>query len=373
MLPRLDPGVLQSIIDTAARESSELDFKSEFNPESADHRRGLIDDVCALANARGGWLLLGVTEVAGAATDLPGIPVDDEDAFRMRLLRMIESGLEPRLGGVRIECVPRPAGRYVVGVRVPQSWTGPHRTTGSRRFMVRGDGGNSEYDIHGLRHAFLASDQVTRAWEAFRDERIARHYANRLPIAVKAAAAALIHLYPLGAAATPNAIDVMAAAALPALVRHADAGVRYRLHIDGVVRCGTEENGESTRHVQVFRSGALEAFEVIDPGVGKPALALPWVLQAVTELIPGWLRGLVTLGVTGPYQFGVTLTGVRDMQPIHDKTGFPYWGEAAREETVLLPARTIDPVEFDQAQFLEELCVLLHQAFGRNGFRHRYF
>ncbi|AJK46224.1 AlbA family DNA-binding domain-containing protein [Burkholderia plantarii] len=374
MLPKLDQSVLQSIVDTAARESIELDFKREFNPESPDHRRGLIEDVCALANARGGWLLLGIREVAGAATYLSGIQIDDEDTFRLRLLRMIESGLEPRLGGVHVECVPLPAGGYVVGLRVPQSWTGPHRTSSGRRFMVRGDGSNSEYDIHGLRHAFLVGGDVTRAWEAFRDDRIARYYANRLPIAVKAGAAALTHLYPLSAAATPNTIDVTAAAALPDLVRQTDENRRSRLHVDGVVRCGgAEVDGESTRHVQVFRSGALEAFEVIDPDVGKPGLALPWVQRTVTELLPRWLRGLAKLEVTGPYQFGVTLAGVRDMRPMRDEDGFPYWGESAREETLLLPAQTIDPAEFDETQFLEEMRVLLHQAFGRDGVHTRYF
>ncbi|WP_434664952.1 ATP-binding protein [Paraburkholderia sp. A3BS-1L] len=99
MLARLDNNVLQSLIDGEARESTELDFKSEFNPENADHRRGPIDDVCAFANAQGGWLLLGVEEANGTATNLAGIEAGDVDRFRLRLTQMIESGLEPRLGG----------------------------------------------------------------------------------------------------------------------------------------------------------------------------------------------------------------------------------------------------------------------------------
>ncbi|MHA6823875.1 AlbA family DNA-binding domain-containing protein [Ralstonia pseudosolanacearum] len=367
MLTKLDPAALQSLIDTPARESIELDFKAAYDPENADHRRGLLDDVCALANARGGWLLLGVAETAGSATGLPGIVVGDEDAFRVRLLQMIGTGLEPRLGGVRIECVPVQGGGRVVGVHVPQSWIGPHRITSSRRFMLRGDSGNSEYDIQGLRHAFLAGDRVTRAWEAFRDDRIARFYADRLPVAVKAGPAALIHLYPLGAAGNPNAVDVYAATNAAELVLVEDADRRSLLNVDGVVRRGEEADGASVRHVQVFRSGALEAFLALDPGVGTPGLALPWVQQTAATLLPRWLPGLAQLGVTGPFQFAVTLAGVRGLRPLRDFGERAPWGEPAREETMLLPSWTIDPAGYDLDQLLAGLQQLLHQAFGRDG------
>lgn len=373
MLTKLDIASLQSLIDTSARESIELDFKAEFDPESPEHRRGLIDDVCALANARGGWLLLGVEEAEGSASGLSGIRVDDEDAFRLRMLQMIGTGLEPRLGGVRIECVPLAAGGLVVGVHVPQSWTGPHRTTGSRRFMVRGDGANSEYDVQGLRHAFLAADRVTRAWEAFRDDRIARFYADRLPVAVKSGPAALLHLYPLSAAGTPNAIDIVAASKSPELVFGEDADRRSILNVDGVVRCGAEENGASTRHVQVFRSGALEAFLALQPNVNKPGIALPWVQQTAAALLPRWPQALSELGVEGPFQFAVTLVGVRGLRPLDSVRDCPPWGEAAREDTLLLPAWTIDPAQCDLQKLLGELHQLLHHAFGRDGHRTQFF
>ncbi|MGH7461089.1 MAG: AlbA family DNA-binding domain-containing protein [Longimicrobiales bacterium] len=376
MLPRLDNVVLQSLLDSAARESSELDFKSDFNPDNPDHRRGLIDDVCALANARGGWLLLGVAEEAGAASELPGLQVDDQDALRRRLIQMVESGLEPRLSGLRIECVPVAGGRHVVGIRVPQSWSGPHRTSGSRRFMVRGDGGNSEYDIQGLRQAFLARDHATQVWEAFRNDRIARYYADRLPLAVQAGPAALIHLFPLSAAGPATGIDLAAAAALPAFAPARDNGWGPRHNLDGIVRRGQEHEGASTHYGQIFRNGALEAFLALDPQVGRPGLALPWLQNVAATLLPRWLAGLSELGVAGPYQFAITLVGVQGMQPLRGEGGYPAWGNAAREDTLQLPAWYLDPAEIDAmtaAALLEELRVLLHHAFGRDGIGSRHF
>jgi hypothetical protein len=138
--------------------------------------------------------------------------------------------------------------------------------------------------------------------------------------------------------------------------------VEQKMRVDRRVTC------------KLFRSGALEAFQIIAPaGVDRPGFALPWVQQAVTELLPRWLGGLTALEVTGPYQFGVTLANVRGMRPMRDDAELSYWGDAAREATLLLPAWTIDPAKFDPARLFEELRVLLHQAFGRDGVRTQYF
>jgi predicted HTH transcriptional regulator len=53
--------------------------------DAADHR-GLIEDACAMANTRGGWLHLGVTDNDGSViAELQGIQFANADAFRPRL------------------------------------------------------------------------------------------------------------------------------------------------------------------------------------------------------------------------------------------------------------------------------------------------
>jgi hypothetical protein len=374
MLTTLNQETLQALRDNGARESVELDFKSDFNPDNADHRRGLIEDVCAMANARGGWLLLGAAEDAdGMIGELPGIEFADADRFRLRVGQMIESGLEPQLAGVRIECVPVDGDRWIAGVRVPQSWAGPHRTASGRRFMVRTDARNTEYDIHGLRQAFMGRDQATHAWEAFREDRVARYYAGRLPLPLQPGPAAFLHLWPLGA---PAPIDLLAAAVASDFAPPEDTGRAPQPNLDGVVRKGHEGEAGWLSYVQVFRGGALEAYRMLDPQLGgSPGLALPWLHRDATTLLPRWLEGLERFGVVGPHQFAVTLVGVRGRRPLQDAHGNPPWGVATQEDTLPLPAWFIDPAEFDAARraaLLEELRVQLHRAFGRNGVQGRF-
>ncbi|WP_020203529.1 helix-turn-helix domain-containing protein [Cupriavidus sp. WS] len=375
MLTTLNHETLQALRDNSARESVELDFKSDFNADNTDHRRGLIEDVCAMANARGGWLLLGVAEDPdGAIAGLPGIQFANADGFRLRIGQMIEGGLEPRLAGVRIECVPADGGRWIAGIRVPQSWTGPHRTAGGRRFMVRADARNTEYDMHGLRQAFTARDQATRAWETFRDDRIARYYAGRLPLPIQPGPAALIHLHPLGAT-TP--VDMASATAAPEFAPPENDGRAAQPNFDGVIRKGHGGEAGWLTYVQVFHRGVLEAFRMLDPQIGgNPGLVLPWLQRDATGLLPRWLAGLQRHGVAGPYEFAITLVGVRGQRPLQDARGHPAWGVATQEDTLALPAWFIDPVEFDGAQsnaLLEELRVQLHRAFGRDGIQSRFF
>jgi hypothetical protein len=117
----------------------------------------------------------------------------------------------------------------------------------------------------------------------------------------------------------------------------------------------------------------LEAFQALDPGVGSPGLALPWVQQDAVTLLPRWLRSLQRLEVAGPYQFAVTLMKVRGLRPLKNYGACDPWGEAARDDTLLLPAWTIDLESFDQARVLRELQRLLHESFGRDGIKTVWF
>ena len=61
---------LQSLIDGAVRESSRLDYKSEYKSGEQGSRSILID-VSSLANAHGGFLIVGVPEDKDANPDFP--------------------------------------------------------------------------------------------------------------------------------------------------------------------------------------------------------------------------------------------------------------------------------------------------------------
>lgn len=100
---------VQKMVTDQVPESSQLDFKVDAydgqpkqggRPKQDEFRK----DVTALANARGGVLLLGMAEVDGVASHVAGVSGSFE-AHEGRLRSLLQSRIEPYLEGVEIKCI----------------------------------------------------------------------------------------------------------------------------------------------------------------------------------------------------------------------------------------------------------------------------
>ena len=117
---------LQELIDGSVTESLSLEFKLKQYGKLDSDKREFLKDVSALANSHGGHLVLGVEERKGVAKDLKGIEVPDLDAEIRRMELILNTGLEPRVSGIRMKAIPLANGRSVVLIRIPRSWMLPH-------------------------------------------------------------------------------------------------------------------------------------------------------------------------------------------------------------------------------------------------------
>lgn len=100
---------LQKLVDDQVPESSELDFKVDaYEGQPAQGGRPKQDefrkDVTALANARGGVLVLGMAEHDGVASHVVGVAGSLEQ-HEGRLRSWIRSRVEPYLDGIEIHGV----------------------------------------------------------------------------------------------------------------------------------------------------------------------------------------------------------------------------------------------------------------------------
>ncbi len=120
---------VQKLVTEQVPESSQLDFKVDAydgqpkqggRPKQDEFRK----DVTALANARGGVLLLGMAEVDGVASYVVGVSGSLE-AHGGRLRRLLQSRVEPYLDGVEIECI-QGSGAGCIVVLIPPSPRRPH-------------------------------------------------------------------------------------------------------------------------------------------------------------------------------------------------------------------------------------------------------
>jgi hypothetical protein len=120
---------LQRLVDERLEESLTLDYKASpslsrdgKNPEE------LCKDVSALANSAGGQLIYGVEEDKGA-----GKPsrvddgVSDPKITKEWIDQILNSRIQPRMDGVRIERIDMQTGKFGYVISVQQSQTGPHQ------------------------------------------------------------------------------------------------------------------------------------------------------------------------------------------------------------------------------------------------------
>ena len=162
----IDLAFVQRLIDSALPEDQELELKRDRpkpikNQElikrvKTDPFEEFAKDVPAIANASGGVLLYGVAE--DRITRKPVLaPIGDEtcDHVHVQLQGVLDGLIEPGLMGVRFHEVPV-SGGYVLGLVVPGSFAGPHRSgkPGRRRFIIRRGEQVSEYTYQELRAAF---------------------------------------------------------------------------------------------------------------------------------------------------------------------------------------------------------------------------
>ncbi|MFE0142005.1 AlbA family DNA-binding domain-containing protein [[Kitasatospora] papulosa] len=121
-----------------AAETEDLDYKRDHYESSDKGKEELAKDVAALANHRGGVLILGMAEAKGVPSLACGVDLDDHHLRRMR--QVIANNTAPPVP-YQPMLVPNPdaAGTGFLLLAVPRSPQAPHAVTAAptKRFEGR--------------------------------------------------------------------------------------------------------------------------------------------------------------------------------------------------------------------------------------------
>src|SRR6186713_1131863 len=171
---KIDEAELLRLCKAGCPESSTLDFKRDLPGISEEGRekdkKEFLKDVCAFANSDGGDLVYGIAEEHGMAKEPVPITAENFDDAKRRLGQILEAGLEPRVPGLLFHQIPV-AGGYVLLVRVPASFDGPHRFSSNNRekqFVMRNHTHTSELNYAQLRAAFDRTATLAERARTFR-------------------------------------------------------------------------------------------------------------------------------------------------------------------------------------------------------------
>lgn len=318
-LPQADANSLQSLCDAGLVEGPTLDFKRLPPGTADDDKREFLKDVCAFANADGGDLVYGLDEKAPAAQGIVPIVGVDSDAMQRRLAQMLEDGIEPRLVGVRFQPIPVPGG-FVMVLRVPASFDGPHRTVfkGQSKFFMRSGTHTTELTYMQLRAAFDRTATLHEKAQSFRSDRLSAIRERTTWRPLIGGPVCVLHLLPIASMSGRSSLDISALSQL----EHAQftsrlwagSGAARSMNLDGLVFYPPHFDKTSNAvfaYTQIFRIGAFEAVmhggSHMQEGKAIPSTTVTWFYR---EALDRLLSAARRCGLAGPAIVGAALLGV---------------------------------------------------------------
>lgn len=334
-LPQLTEAHLQGLVEGQVREDDDLDFKRERYGSSDSQKRELAADIAAMANHRGGVIVIGIGEENDVAVEMA--PVEPADGEEGRLRQICAGGITPHVP-FDVQIVPSEikTGRVYYVMVVPPSPLRPHavrkdidlryprRDGSSTRWLAEAEVANMYRDRFGM-----VEDQLSRIGSIV-DEGL-----TQMDLRDDWAYLA-VALVP----STPGSMS-MGLARVRQVEKWAvdHAGTRawrgfYGSHPNGRagirrVRLGSllSEKGPSSNYAELHADGAGFTCEHVgrppssehgqDPAVQIPNIGLLWVVARSLRLL-----GRHAVENTGAWGDAVVITRLfgRDMQlmyPIH--------------------------------------------------------
>jgi hypothetical protein len=315
-LDQISESDLQRLIATQAPESVYIDYKEITYGPSGDQHREFLADISSFANTVGGDLIIGMTEASGIPTGFNSFP-DYPDAELRRLDDMARTGLQPRISNLQTRAVPAPGG-YVIVIRIPRSYSQPHRVihSNSNRFWARSSASPKRYEpnVEELRRIFNEAPLIADRIRAFRTDRLVQIAAQQAPITLAGSCLLALHVIPYSSVGIGTALSVAELESdwrrFPPLGRPYGHAVRRHVNFDGfVVLASPQDSGQYAAYAQVFRSGIVEAVSTIDRHDGAiPAAEKDRYCVASAK---AYINALAKFGVGYPIAVVASLLGVK--------------------------------------------------------------
>jgi hypothetical protein len=316
-LSAIDAEVLDNLILTAAEESRYIEYKRDAYGSADDDRAEFLADISSLANTSGGDLIIGLEAKDGVPIAVRPLQVNI-DSEKLRLESMARDGLEPRIGNLQIEKILIANNGYVLLIRVPKSYNGPHRVIFKKKnkFWARSSAGKYEPNVEELRYLFNIAPIISEKIREFRFSRVAKVSSGDGHKNLVDDICLLIHVIPMTAFdfgmdhkislkeinSRPNDFS-------PILSSSTN---NWLINFDGFIALSNSNPNQDKQrsYVQVYRSGIVEAVasSLSDDDLG---INLHKIIGGTIDSCMKYIAALVRYGYESPICVLVSLMGVR--------------------------------------------------------------
>jgi hypothetical protein len=345
---------IETLVADGTSERRTIEYKSVLPSTTDADKKEFVADVSSLANGQGGDLVYGIDAADGVPTAALGLANFNEDQTRLRFEALLRDGLDPRLHGVHMQSVAGFTNGPVFILRIPRSWSGPHRVKlgGTSRFYLRGSAGKFEMDTSDMRTAFDTAGDVLRRLREWRRERIDLITGGGAPVRLRTGVILVVHIVPFSSLSSPyqcHAADMQSFVAElhPIGVAAAD----WRINVDGLLVHAPDasELGSARAYTQMFRSGAIEAVKsglVKEFKAGHGMIAPGWDL-AVVDTVTRYVVVMRSLTIPPPAIFFLTVLNAKGTFLADANFDFPESLSLIDRNVLSLPEVMIDRYDLD--------------------------
>lgn len=371
-LDELTEGFFAQICTDQWPETQTLEFKAVLPGTEDPARQEFRKDVCALANADGGDILYGISERNAKANAILAIQGVEIDATKRRLRQILDAQVEPKIYGIQMHGCTIAQGGFVLCIRVPKSFDGPHRigTANAHQFPIRNETTTAEMTYDQLREAFGRGALLLEKASAFHALRVEKINKAEAPRRLAYGSKVMVHLLPLSGLAGKVGIDIAELLHKHDVLRiDPDHLWKRTTNLSGLLLFDVDEREGDPHYAQLFRNGTFEAVENVwyDP---PPGNGTPWVIGArvgrfLRDAVSAYKRAASGLGLHGPCVLAVTVTGVGGTVLCY------FQGNATvrplQESQLNLPETMIEDIssDFDIDVVIKPIMDVLYQCYGR--------
>ena len=235
----------------------------------------------------------------------------------------IEDGLEPKIPGIQFHTVEIDT-KYILVIRVPQSWAAPHRVIYNKmsHFYGRNNAGNYPLDIQEIRSSFLASETIIARIDKFRESRLEKIRTGKTPVELKEKDALVLHVIPLSSLTNFQYLDLENIAhnnpPKPIDFREGD----WRYNFDGFLYFDQFSYLLMNGYLQLFRNGIIESVRHLgiqkQEGINK--LYFSYDESQTLVALKQYLKFLKNQGFTPPIFVFLSLINIEESVMMPDST-----------------------------------------------------
>ena len=374
-LDQIDENLLNQVCREQWDESSTLEFKALIPQPSPDDKpkQEFLKDIAALANAGGGDIIYGIGELNGKANGL--VPIQEAanpvDGTRRRLGQWLESGVEPRIGGLNMHPVPLTSGDYILVVRIPPSFQRPHRSRVGAHWQwpVRSGTHTAELTYPQIRDAFDRGATLGERARKFRDERLTSIAAGTTGRPLRDGPRCIVHLLPMASISGEVSVDLrqLSRSATTQFFSAWWSSASSSFNLDGLVVYPNNQAAD-TGYAQIFRIGCVEAAQSVGSMIQTRSISSHRVADHVRESIRKSLEAMKSWGVTGPAIAAVALMDLHGWPFAYDSMGHTVDFNSADRPNLILPEVWIEDLSNAQLDAIARpILDTLWQAFNLAG------